>query len=102
MQTDVCGSYWLCVRNPRTMLRNCESAMGKSPLPFQPQSEILKRVFELGAAPATSPMLSPDLRSRRTQQKETLARVLEDCRISTGSVVDIAISGNTWKVIGNA
>jgi hypothetical protein len=46
------------------------------------------------------PYIWPDLRSRRTQQMETLATVLENCRISTGSVVDIAISGDTWKIVG--
>jgi hypothetical protein len=62
--------------------------------------------FEAGirawSSTSDRPYVWPDLRSRHTQQKETLARVLENCRISTGSVVDIAISGSTWKVVGNA
>jgi hypothetical protein len=61
--------------------------------------------FEAGirawSSTSDRPYVCPDLRSRRTQQKETLARVLDNCRIFTGSVVDIAISGNTWKVVGN-
>jgi len=59
--------------------------------------------FEAGirawSSTSDRPYICPDLRLRRTQQRETLARVLENCRISIGSVVDIAISGNTWKIV---
>jgi len=44
------------------------------------------------------PYVCPDLRSKTTGQKETLARVLEHCGIRTGSIINLEISGSTWRI----
>jgi len=60
--------------------------------------------FEAGirawSSTSDRPYVCPDLRSRCTHQKEALARVLESCGISLGSIIDVAISGDTWRIIG--
>lgn len=58
--------------------------------------------FEAGVRAWSStsdrPYICPDLRSKRTQQKERLARVLKECGIRTGSEIDVAVAGRNWKI----
>lgn len=58
--------------------------------------------FEAGVRAWSStsdrPYICPDLRSKRTQRKERLARVLKECGIRTGSEIDLAVAGRNWKI----
>src|SRR2546429_6619427 len=62
--------------------------------------------FEAGirawSSTSDRPYVCPDLVSRHTAQKQTLARVLENCGISIGSGGDIPVFGYKWKILSDA